>query len=265
MYAGRFKEDESTVTQRRTRLAGLLLRGLASCRESVRQTTLHILGDGLFASGALGFEDKETLFILMAKKILFLMNESSERELTFFYAAATLSHIYRFILSHLLEDGPFHFPQPPAAAFFPGTFDPFSLSHKGIVQAIRDRGFEVYLAIDEFSWSKKAQPSLVRRQIVSMNARAAALAQTDLRFLSFLSDGRSFGPHGEGLVIANSINKYDDEISRQLTEQVKTANLRIRELGFKPFVAPAVSSGAMQQTTALSGPNTRRVSAIWYA
>jgi len=169
VYAGRFKEDESTVTQRRTRLAGLLLRGLASCRESVRQTTLHILGDGLFASGALGFEDKETLFILMAKKILFLMNESSERELTFFYAAATLSHIYRFILSHLLEDGPFHFPQPPAAAFFPGTFDPFSLSHKGIVQAIRDRGFEVYLAIDEFSWSKKAQPSLVRRQIVSMS------------------------------------------------------------------------------------------------
>ena len=54
-------------------------------------------------------------------------------------------------------------------AFFPGTFDPFSLSHKGIVQEIRDLGLEVYLAIDEFSWSKKAQPSLVRRQIVSMS------------------------------------------------------------------------------------------------
>ena len=86
-----------------------------------------------------------------------------------------------------------------------------------------------------------------------MNARAAALAQTDLRFLSFLSDGRSFGPHGEGLVIANSINQYDDEISRQLTEQVKTANLRVRELGFKPFVAPAVSSGAMQLLLTLRG------------
>lgn len=169
VYAARFQEDDYAVVQRRTRLAGLLLRGLASCRESVRQTTLHILGDGLFASGALEFEDKDALFVLMAKKILFLMNESDERELTFFYTAATLSHIYRFILSHLLDDGPFHFPQPPAAAFFPGTFDPFSLSHKGIVQAIRDRGFEVYLAIDEFSWSKKAQPSLVRRQIVSMS------------------------------------------------------------------------------------------------
>lgn len=86
-----------------------------------------------------------------------------------------------------------------------------------------------------------------------MNARAAALARSDLRFLPFLSDGRSFGPHGEGLVIANSIKKYDDQISRELTGLVKTANLRIRELGFKPFVAPAVSSGAMQLLLTLRG------------
>ena len=54
-------------------------------------------------------------------------------------------------------------------AFFPGTFDPFTLSHKGIVHAIRDLGFEVYLAVDEFSWSKKAQPHLIRRQIVNLS------------------------------------------------------------------------------------------------
>ena len=58
---------------------------------------------------------------------------------------------------------------PARPAFFPGTFDPFTLSHKGIVHAIRDLGFEVYLAVDEFSWSKKAQPHLVRRQIVSLS------------------------------------------------------------------------------------------------
>ena len=34
--------------------------------------------------------------------------------------------------------------------------------------------------------------------------------------------------------------------SRELTDLVTTANLRIRELGFKPYVAPAISSGAMQ-------------------
>ena len=86
-----------------------------------------------------------------------------------------------------------------------------------------------------------------------MNARAADLARQDPRFHSFLEDGRSFGPHGRGLVIANSISRYDDALSRELTEQVETANLRIRALGFKPYVAPAVSSGAMQLLLTLQG------------
>lgn len=79
-----------------------------------------------------------------------------------------------------------------------------------------------------------------------MNARAAYFAKQDPRFRSFLLDGRSYGPHGQGLVIANSLSHYDDGLSRELTELVATANLRIRELGFKPYVAPAISSGAMR-------------------
>lgn len=86
-----------------------------------------------------------------------------------------------------------------------------------------------------------------------MNARAAYFAKQDPRFASFLSEGRSFGPHGRGLVIANSVAHYDDALSRELTELVETANLRIRDLGFKPYVAPAVSSGAMQLLLTLRG------------
>ena len=169
VYGGRFDEDEATLSARRKRMAGLLLKGLASYRDSVRQEALRILGEGLFASSALDYEDKTELFTLLAKKVLFLINEQPEKELTFFYTAASLSHVYRFIITHHIESGPFRFSAPDRVAFFPGTFDPFSLSHKGIVQEIRDLGFEVYLAVDEFSWSKKAQPSLVRRQIVSMS------------------------------------------------------------------------------------------------
>ena len=86
-----------------------------------------------------------------------------------------------------------------------------------------------------------------------MNARAAYYAKQDPRFVDFLTEGRSFGPHGRGLVIANSIDHYDDSLSRELTELVESANLRIRGLGFKPYVAPAVSSGAMQLLLTLRG------------
>ena len=170
VYGGRFHEPEEALERRRKRMAGLLLKGLASCMEPVRQEALRVLGEGLFASPVLPYEDKTSLFTLVAKKLLFLIGEQPEQERTFFHTAAALSHIYRFAVGHRIESGPFRFEwRDKAAAFFPGTFDPFSLSHKGIVTAIRDLGMEVYLAVDEFSWSKKAQPSLIRRQIVSMS------------------------------------------------------------------------------------------------
>jgi nicotinic acid mononucleotide adenylyltransferase len=54
-------------------------------------------------------------------------------------------------------------------AFFPGTFDPFSLGHKGVVMEIKKLGYEVYLAIDEFSWSKRTQPKMIRRKLLNMS------------------------------------------------------------------------------------------------
>ncbi len=86
-----------------------------------------------------------------------------------------------------------------------------------------------------------------------MNARAAYYAKKDDRFASFLTEGRSFGPHGTGLTIANSIEHYDDALSQELTHLTVTANLKMREIGFKPYVAPAMSSGALSLLLTLRG------------
>ena len=86
-----------------------------------------------------------------------------------------------------------------------------------------------------------------------MNARARYYAGKDSRFAEYLADGRAFGPHGEGLVIANSVCNYDDKLSEELTELTKHANLQMRELGYKPYVAPALSSGALSLLACLRG------------
>ena len=86
-----------------------------------------------------------------------------------------------------------------------------------------------------------------------MNARAAYFAKRDPRLASFLTEGRSFGPHGTGLFIANSIDRYDEELSQELTQLTVTANLKMREIGFKPYVAPALSSGALSLLLTLRG------------
>ncbi len=86
-----------------------------------------------------------------------------------------------------------------------------------------------------------------------MHARALYFARKDARFASYLTEGRAFGPHGEDLVLANSIEHYDDALSRELTDKVAHANLEMRKLGYKPYVAPALSSGALTLLALLRG------------
>lgn len=69
----------------------------------------------------------------------------------------------------------------------------------------------------------------------------------------YKSEGRAFGPHGRDLVIANSVEHYDDEVSKLLTELTIGSNLRVRELGYKPYIAPALSSAAISILLTLSG------------
>lgn len=168
-YKERFAEDEGTARERLGRLLGMVLGGLANHRETVRQEALLVTGQYMFGSRRLNDHEKMEIFALTHKKLLFLINENKGGELTAFYRAAALSNICRFITAYRLTIGQMEIEERKKVVFFPGTFDPFTLSHKGIVREIRDLGYEVYLAVDEFSWSKKTQPHLIRRQIVNMS------------------------------------------------------------------------------------------------
>lgn len=168
-YQERFPQTEEEYDSRKQQLLGMLLRGLANYNETVSQEALRVIGQHIFGSPLLSLERKCNIFRRIYKKMMTLIVDQKERELTFFTNAAALNHIYRFISEYALEIGDFQLPEKHRAAFFPGTFDPFSLSHKGIVTSIRDLGFEVYLALDEFSWSKKTQPRMIRRKIITMS------------------------------------------------------------------------------------------------
>lgn len=168
-YQNRFAESTEVFQQRRTRMLGMLLSGLASYDETVSSEAFIVLGHHLFASAQLTLQQKYEIFLTIYKRMLILIYDKPLRGLSFLNRAGSLNYIYRFISDYLQKYGELYLPVPEKIAFFPGTFDPFSLSHKGIVQEIRDLGFHVYLALDEFSWSKKAQPWKVRRQIMQMS------------------------------------------------------------------------------------------------
>ena len=64
---------------------------------------------------------------------------------------------------------------------------------------------------------------------------------------------RAYGPHGADLVVANDPLDYDPAISEALTRRTVGANLEVRALGFKPYIAPAISSAALSVLRLLRG------------
>lgn len=65
--------------------------------------------------------------------------------------------------------------------------------------------------------------------------------------------GRAYGPHGKDLVVVNDPLHYEEEISQKLTDLTVKANLEVRESGYKPFIAPALSSGALSLINTMKG------------
>ncbi len=173
IYRGNFGtiEPAAVTDDRKYKLVNLLLKGFANFNKTISEEALWTIGVHVFGSAKLTLEEKYELFGYCHKKLLTLYEYAymKEQELDFFHNAAVLNHIYRFICQYEVEAGAFNIPELTKVAFFPGTFDPFSLSHKAIATEIRDMGYEVYLALDEFSWSKKTQPRLQRRKIMSMS------------------------------------------------------------------------------------------------
>jgi nicotinic acid mononucleotide adenylyltransferase len=168
-YKYMFNENELVYNKRLVKMLGIIFSGLASFDEQIKQEAFLVVGKILFGSKHIKNEQKIQMFNIISKKLLTLIPTKKSTDISFYHNAASLNHIYRFISDYILENGSFEFEDISKVAFFPGTFDPFSLSHKGIVQEIRNLGYEVYLAVDEFSWSKRTQPILIRRQITNMS------------------------------------------------------------------------------------------------
>jgi nicotinic acid mononucleotide adenylyltransferase len=168
-YQGRFSEKKEGNYKRLVKMVGILLNGLADYKTKVKQSAISTLGKDIFGSKNLSLEEKNNIFKLIAKKVLTLITDDERDRIIFLTNSAALNHMYRFISDYNFFKGDINIPIPKKTAFFPGTFDPFTLSHKIIAKAIRDMDFEVYLAVDEFSWSKKTLPNLLRKVLINMS------------------------------------------------------------------------------------------------
>ncbi len=113
--------------------------------------------------------------------------------------------------------------------------------------------------IESFRYAKEVgKEPLVPEQIRGyglgvMNGRAAYYAK--IEGCDYAPYGRVFGPHGKGLVVANDyrLSAYDENLSERLTQKTVSANLEMRKIGYKPYIAPAIASGAISLVKTLRG------------
>lgn len=108
-------------------------------------------------------------------------------------------------------------------------------------------------SLNHFDFKGLASNQIIGYGLGVMNARACFYAEKSGRTLHFLKEGRVFGPHGQGLVVADSIDNYNEDISSYLTEKTVNANREIRGFGYKPYVAPSLSSGALSIISTIKG------------
>jgi hypothetical protein len=53
--------------------------------------------------------------------------------------------------------------------------------------------------------------------------------------------------------VADSIVNYNNKFSIELTDRVKNANIEVRKTGYKPYIAPAFSSGSLSLISTIKG------------
>ncbi len=149
------------------RIVGILMCGLVHYEKKVRRAALEVISKDIFDCLTIDETIKASIFNKMAKKMLTLLPPKTD-DIGQLSIGSSMNRIYRYICEYELENGDIQYEDKKNMAFFPGTFDPFTLGHKSIAKTIRNMGLEVYLSVDEFSWSKRTQPHMIRREIARM-------------------------------------------------------------------------------------------------
>lgn len=156
------------VTFRDEVLINLLLNGIGHFKDSTASTGLWFVLK-LLDEPALSLEKKSHVLNLLLLKIYGILQSDQHSNITYvFMRRYFLKKLFAFFSEHPPE-GYLVLRMHERIAFFPGTFDPFSSGHKAIAMEVAAMGYEVFLAVDEFSWSKATTANLIRREILNLS------------------------------------------------------------------------------------------------
>lgn len=163
------KDDIHEENSRDIKMLGLLTGALCDTDRYTKQKAHYIIGSRIFGSKFLTPYQKRDILAVSLKKILSLISNTPNDYIDLFYSASLLNNIYIFISNFEFEHNTLKLSKDNKVAFFPGTFDPCSLSHLEIIKCCQKDGFDVFIQVDEFSWRKRTLPPAIRKNIIRLS------------------------------------------------------------------------------------------------
>jgi len=140
------------------------------------------------------------------------------------------------------------------AAGFTGLFLIVSDPVEGLAQAaLHDSNLD---ARGRFDGRGLAPERIAGLGLGVMWARALAEARRGGFADAVAAHGAAFGPHSAEVLAFDDVRSPDAERSARLTRAARECNLRVRELGFLPYVGPGVSSVALALPRLFAGRET---------
>ncbi|MDO4619299.1 MAG: hypothetical protein Q4B09_01645 [Lachnospiraceae bacterium] len=161
-------DDPASCEEELVTVEGLFCLGISHYHPEISAEASYILCRSVFYDPELPGRQKARVFSDLARKVTSI-HSRPETDFLRYYSAAAYKYINVFLTDYFVDYGEIPAAPVKKAAFFPGTFDPFSLGHKAIVKEILSLGYTVYLALDDFFWSKKTQPYRIRQKILEMS------------------------------------------------------------------------------------------------
>ena len=86
-----------------------------------------------------------------------------------------------------------------------------------------------------------------------MYARALYHADKMDKAEGFRKNGRIYGENGKGVVVVDDIHNWNQEFSEELTKKTSDTSYMVKNLGFKPYIAPAMSSAVISIISRIAG------------
>ncbi len=112
---------------------------------------------------------------------------------------------------------------------------------KGIVNIISD---PVDILCTYLYRNSDLQPSQITGMGLGVMAGRANYALRKKGYLDFFNKGIVLGPHNQGVIVIPDVNNSIEKDISEISYEVEKLNFKVRELGFLPYISPAISSVA---------------------